>query len=155
MLLMYLSGNMTFEQGIYDKRDDKPKMEEIDALLTELTDGISSEKDEFTINKIKVVYKRYRYKNPSNKDKLYLQNRIAGLSKRNQYDYKINRNEESFYYCYNQFRLIFTKGIDANNNDNYIVDDSWSASVGWSAYDSVCRDNFLKSQEAREPKDSI
>lgn len=149
LLLMYLSGNMTFEQGVYDKREDRPKMEEVDALLTELTNGISSEKDEFIVKNTGVVYKRYRYENLSDKEKLYLKNRMDSLSKWKQYDYKINRYGESFYYCYKQFELIFTKGIDANNNDKYIVDDSWAASVGWRDDNSVCRDNFLKSQESK------
>lgn len=40
MLSMYLSGNMNFEKGVYDKKEDRPTMGEIDNLLNELTSSI-------------------------------------------------------------------------------------------------------------------
>lgn len=144
MLLMYLSGNMSFEKGVHDNREDRPTMEEVDALLNELTDSISSEKDEFVVRKVNVVYKRYRYENPSEKEQLYLKNIIDSSSKWVEYDHEINRGEESFYYCYNQFELIFTRDLDINTNDRSHTDNSFAVSVGWgAANNNVCRGKFL------------
>lgn len=142
MFLMYLSGNITFEKGVYNKREDRPTMEEVDALLNELTDGILSEKDEFSVRKIGVVYKRYRYDNLSKKEQLYLESTIDSSSKWVKYDNKINRGRESFYYCYNQFELIFIKGVAVDVNDRNFIDNSFAVSVGWQDDNNMCYKKF-------------
>lgn len=142
MFLMYLSGNMTFEKGVCNKREDRPTMEEVDALLNELTDGILSEKDEFSVRKIGVVYKRYRYDNLSKKEQLYLESTIDSSSKWVKYDNKINRGRESFYYCYNQFELIFIKGVAVDVNDRNFIDNSFAVSVGWQDDNNMCYKKF-------------
>ncbi|MDH2274524.1 hypothetical protein [Moraxella porci] len=143
ILLMYPFGNATFEKGVHDKREDRPTMEEVDNLLNELTSGISSEKDEFEVRKINVVYKRYRYDNLSDQEKLYLSNRINNSSKWIRYDHGKDGIRDSFYYCYNQFELIFTKGVEPNVGDKESLDNAFSVSIGWQDTDSACRRRFL------------
>ena len=143
LLLMYLSGNMSFKKGVYDKRADRPTMAEIDTLLNELTDSITSPKDEFVVSKIGVVYKRYRYDYLSDQEKLYLNGRINDSSKWIKYNDGKDGNRDSFYYCYNQFELIFTKGVEPSVNNKKSLDNAFSVSIGWQDTHSVCRRKFL------------
>lgn len=49
---------------------------------------------------------------------------------------------DSFYYCYNQFELIFTKGVELSMDDEKTVDNAFSVSIVWQDTHSVCRRNF-------------
>lgn len=151
MLSMYLSGNMNFEKGVYDKKEDRPTMGEIDNLLNELTSSISSQKDEFEVRKVNVVYKRYRYDNLSDQEKRYLSDMINNSSKWIWYNHRKDGVRDSFYYCYNQFELIFTKGVELSMDDEKTVDNAFSVSIGWQDTHSVCRRNFLALQDGMSP----
>lgn len=122
--LMHLSGGKSFEKPIYDKQEDKPTMEEVEALLNEVTDVINLPKVESSIKKPGSVAKAYKYIDIDkvSKEEFYKALNLEGKWQRHSGKKILNGFSEI--YCYNQFELNlgneYINESDISREDLYV-----------------------------------
>lgn len=136
-LLMYMSGNMTFRIEDYDKKEDRPSINELEILISPILKNLPKPYTLSNYSKKEVVSINISYEKLEIKQKSKIL-KIIENQKKWQW---LKNNKNGSFYCYNQFALNVYEN-DRYRNDDYI--NFLSISVSWSQYDDICRSSYYK-----------
>lgn len=145
-LLMHTSGNITFRVASYDKKEDKPSINEIEDLTLTIISNLPQSYKVRKYDKNEVVSMHISYKDMRIEQKLEI---LKNIENQQKWQW-IENNKNGSVYCHNQFTLTISE--EDGYKDNYI--DFLFISIGWYQYDDICRKNYYKNtflQLAKQP----
>lgn len=127
----------------YDKKEDRPSMEELERLMSELTVNLLEVTRVSRVKKSGVVGSTYVYFNLTDHQKLQLTENLQAHPKWHFQERKEIRGGHSDHYCFNQFELVievdrfdFTSIGKGAGEDTALNVDWWDA--------GECRSKFLQ-----------
>lgn len=138
-------GSYGYDMKNYDKKEDRPNIEELDILMSELTGNLPNPQKIDFKEKQDVIGINYKYLNLTDHQKSQLNTNLQRQPKWVFQERKKTRDGYSDYYCFNQFDLIIEveqfdfSSIGKGSGENTYLDVDW-----WRF--GRCRSKFYKKQ---------